>query len=223
MKRAHGGDEEVVIRSTRGNPAQGFETEVIRKPAKGYHFTYAQFEADFEFWNRLLKVPVHESESKNRAVGRMAAGHHSISLGDSDVEYGFEFEDGKKALQGHMADVKYNAPKHAVLPNGGDDHDWDCWEIVKPIFNHSQPLSIRIESCVRDGIQYHQSQRTVELQTSRSCHQSRRRRGIRSSPRRSRRRCQCNPMSRNVASNDARDRPEEASDRRGHQSQVWTR
>ena len=148
MKRAHGGDEEVVIRSTRGNPAQGFETEVIRKPAKGYHFTYAQFEADFEFWNRLLKVPVHESESKNRAVGRMAAGHHSISLGDSDVEYGFEFEDGKKALQNHMADVKYNAPKHAVLPNGGDDHDWDCWEIVKPIFNHSRSESNRVYAMV---------------------------------------------------------------------------
>ena len=148
MKRAHGGDEEVVIRSTRGNPAQGFETEVIRKPAKAYHFTYAQFEADFEFWNRLLKVPVHESESKNRAVGRMSAGHHGISLGDSDIEYGFEFEDGKKALQGHMLDVKYNAPKYAVLPNGGDDHDWDCWEIVKSIFNHSRSESNRVYSMV---------------------------------------------------------------------------
>ena len=87
MKRAHGGDDEVVIRSTRGNPSQGFETEVIRKPAKAYHFTYAQFDADFEFWNRLLKVPVHESESKNRAVGRMSESHHGISLGDSDIEW----------------------------------------------------------------------------------------------------------------------------------------
>ena len=47
-----------------------------------------------------------------------------------------------------MADVKYNAPKRVVLPNGGDEHDWDCWEIVKPIFNHNRSESNRVYSMV---------------------------------------------------------------------------
>lgn len=144
LKRAHGGDEEVVIKTTRGNPNEGFETETIRKEAKSYHFTYAQWDADFEFWNRLLKVPVHESESKNRAVGRMAAGHTNISLGtDEDTNYGYPYEEGTAGLQEHMADVKAEAPKHAVLPTG-DEYGWDVWEILEPIFNHGRSESNRI-------------------------------------------------------------------------------
>ena len=147
MKRAHGGDEEVVIRTTRGNPNEGFETKVIRKPSKAYHFTYAQFQADFEFWNRLLKIPVHESESKNRAVGRMEAGHNNIQIGDEDVEYGYEAEDCKRALQQHMLDVKKHAPKRVVLPNG-KECDWDNWEVIKPIFKHGRSEVNRIYGMV---------------------------------------------------------------------------
>jgi len=147
MKRAHGGDEEVVIRSTRGNPSDGFEEEVIRKDAKSYHFTYAQFDADFEFWNRLLTIPVHESESKNRAVGRMQAGHTEVTLGGGDVEYGYPFADGTRELQEHFATVKQHAPKHVVLPTG-DEHGWDCWEILEPIFKHGRSESNRIYSMV---------------------------------------------------------------------------
>lgn len=148
LKRAHGGDEEVVIRSTRGNPNDGFETEVIRKAAKSYHFTYAQFDADFEFWNRLLKIPVHESESKNRAVGRMVAGHEDISIGDDDVEYGFDFEQGRGALKHHIVRMKETAPKRTVLPNGSEEFGWDVWDVVEPIFNHSRSESNRVYSMV---------------------------------------------------------------------------
>lgn len=144
LKRAHGGDEEVVIRQTRGNPQSGFETEKITKKSKSYHFTFAQFDADFEFWNRLLKLPVHESESKNRAVGRMEAGHDNISIGDDGIQYGYDFEEGKKALQQHFADVKAHAPKRAKLPNGQGDYEWDVWSVVEPIFNHSRSESNRV-------------------------------------------------------------------------------
>lgn len=143
MKRAHGGDEEVIIRSTRGNPSQGFHSEKIVKKAKSYHFTYAQMDADFEFWNRMLKIPVHESETKNRAVGRMAFGHEDIDLGDG-TEYGNDFDDGVERLQAHMLDVKRHAPGRVVLPNGGANFDWDVWEILKPIFNHSRSESNRV-------------------------------------------------------------------------------
>lgn len=149
MKRAHGGDDEVVIRSTRGNPAEGFDTETIRKEAKSYHFTYAQNDADFEFWNRLLKIPVHESESKNRAVGRMAFGHGDIGL-DDDHSYGHSFEDGTERLQAHMLDVKRHAPPHVVIPNGGEEFDWDAWEVLEPIFKHGRSESNRVYQMVRN-------------------------------------------------------------------------
>lgn len=152
MKRAHGGDEEVVIRTTRGNPQEGFETKVIRKPAKAYHFTFAQFDADFEFWNRLLKIPVHESESKNKAVGRMVAGHTDISIRDSENSYGYDFDEGYEARRAHMVDVKEHAPKRTVLPNGGDGFNWDVWEVIEPIFNHSRSESNRVYSMVSNLI-----------------------------------------------------------------------
>ena len=147
LKRAHGGDEEVVIKSTRGNPASGFETVTIRKQSKAYHMTFAQFEADFEFWNRLLKIPVHESESKNRAVGRMVAGHENIHVGDGETEYGYPFPTGTQALREHMASVKQHAPKRVVLPTG-DEFGWDVWAVVAPIFNHSRSEVNRIYSMV---------------------------------------------------------------------------
>lgn len=145
MKRAHGGDEEVVIRSTRGNPAEGFETKKIVKKAKSYHFTFAQFNADFEFWNRLLKVPVHESESKNRAVGRMEAGHTGIQLPGDDTVYGYPYDETN--LQNHMASVKANAPKIAILPTG-DEYSYDAWDIIEPMFNHSRSESNRVYAMV---------------------------------------------------------------------------
>lgn len=150
MKRAHGGDEEIVIRQTEGNPATGFEVNPIRKESKSYHFTFAQFDADFEFWNRLLKVPAHESESKNRAVGRMAFGHEDIDL-DGDTEYGYPFPSGTERLQAHMLEVKRSAPKRVALPMN-DACDLDTWEIIKPIFNHERSESNRIYRMVANLI-----------------------------------------------------------------------
>jgi len=147
MKRAHGGDEEVVIKITMGNPSTGFDVDTIRRPAKSYHFTYAQFDADFEFWNRLLKVPAHESESKNRAVGKLKAGYSNIELADGETTYGYPFAAGTKALQEHMAAVRRDAPKRVVLPTG-DDYHWDVWEILEPIFNHGRSEVNRIYGMV---------------------------------------------------------------------------
>jgi hypothetical protein len=138
MKRAHGGDGKVTIKSTRGNPAEGFHTKTIEKESQAYHFTYAQFDADFEFWNRLLTIPVHESESKNRAVGRMAFGNTEQS------KYGYEFTEGTRRLQQHMLDVKQNTEEVRV-PDV-------AWDVVEPIFNHSRSESNRIYKMVRNLI-----------------------------------------------------------------------
>ena len=168
MKRSHGGDGEVNIRSTRGNPSSGFSTKTITKQPKSYHFTFAQFDADFEFWNRLLKIPVHESESKNKAVGRMAFGHNDIDLGD-DVDYGYEFDEGRARLQSHMLDIKRHAPKRVFLPDSVKSEDWSAWDIVAPIFNHSRSESNRVYSMVSNLIRAstllnYQDRETIEFE-----------------------------------------------------------
>jgi hypothetical protein len=102
-------------------------------------------------WNRLLKLPVHESESKNRAVGKMAFGHNGIHIGGEEVEYGFDFEQGKWELQQHIRILDENAPYNVWLPSG-DQFGWNIWDIVEPIFSHSRSESNRIYHMVANEI-----------------------------------------------------------------------
>lgn len=169
LKSCHGGDDGFQYKTTTGSVRDGFEAETIERETIPYWFLYAQYEPDFELWNRLLKVPVHESESKNRAVGAMSFDHHHISIGDSDVEYGFDYSDGERALQRHIASIYLHAPGFVHLPNGGE-FGWDVWEIVEPIFNHSRSEVNRVYAMVANLIRasallnYHaREERTVSV------------------------------------------------------------
>lgn len=151
MKGIHGGDEEFVYKTTTGSVRDGFSTEEIVKEAKPYVFLYAQYEPDFELWNRLLKIPVHESESKNVAVGAMAFDHQHISLGDESIEYGYDFDTGTYTLQKHIARISAKAPFEVVLPTS-EEHGWDVWEIVQPIFNPARSEVNRVYKMVASMI-----------------------------------------------------------------------
>ncbi len=153
LKSVHGDDEQFEYKVTAGDAQDGKDRDVdtIIREAKPYWFLYAQYEPDFEMWNRLLKVPVYESETKNRAVGAMKFDHEHLSLGeDDDVEYNYDFEEGEKALQKHVLDVCREAPKHAVLPTGGPEYSWDVWDVFEPIFQHKRSESNRIYSMVNN-------------------------------------------------------------------------
>lgn len=152
FKGVHGGDEEHIHKTTMGSTQEGFETETTVRKSKPYWFLYAQYDPDFEMWNRLLKVPVHESESKNIAVGAMAWDHHHISVEGEDVEYGYEFSKGSTQLKTHIAWIRDQIesgelPGYVHIP-AGDQYDWNGWDIVKPIFNHSRSESNRIYEMV---------------------------------------------------------------------------
>lgn len=151
LKSAHGGDEVFEYKTTRGSVQEGFYTETITKESKPYFFTYAQFSPDFEMWNRLLKIPVHESESKNRAVGAMAFDHERISVADG-VEYGFPYAEGTRKLQEHIGSVPEQTTGRVLLPNGDDEYEWDVWRIIRPIFNHERSEANRIYSMVANLI-----------------------------------------------------------------------
>ncbi|WP_050032850.1 hypothetical protein [Halorubrum halophilum] len=62
--------------------------------------------------------------------------------------HGYQFGDGTERLQAHMLELKRNAPKRAVLPNGGSDFDWDVWAVLEPIFKHSRSESNRVYDMV---------------------------------------------------------------------------
>lgn len=168
LKSVHGGDGQMSYKVTQGSMKEGFSTENIEKEAMVYSFLYAQHDADFEMWNRLLKIPVHESESKNRAVGAMAFDHSHINIGNDDVEYGFDFDEGEQALKEQVASVKANATKRVVLPDGSRDFEWDVWEVVKPIFAHGRSEVNRIYQMVANLIRgsallNYQNRRTITV------------------------------------------------------------
>lgn len=151
LKSVHGDDEDFEYKVTGEGEGADRGTETIVRSSKPYWFLFAQTGADFEMWNRLLKIPVHESESKNRAVGAFSFDHHHISIG-GDVEYGYDFDGGKKALQYHIQTIQENTPGRVFLPNGQGDFGWDVWEIVEPIFNHSRSESNRVYDMVSNLI-----------------------------------------------------------------------
>lgn len=140
LKRAHGAEGSFEMKLTRGDVRDGFDAETITKHPLMYAFTYAQFDPDFEMWNRLLKIPAHESESKNRAVYRTAFGCEEIQIGDEDVTYGYPFDSGTRKLTAHMARVKAGPDEAVIDP----ELRQQTTDLLEPIFNHGRSESNRI-------------------------------------------------------------------------------
>jgi hypothetical protein len=145
LKSLHGGeDEEFRYKVTgEGRGADRQVEEIVRK-AIPYGFLYAQYEPDFELWDRLLKLPVHESKPKNEGVAAMQWDHSMISFGDSDVEYGYDFEDGRKALKDHIRHMPKNA--YVKIPAGEDQFGWDAFSHAKPLFDIDRSETNRVSS-----------------------------------------------------------------------------
>jgi hypothetical protein len=145
LKSLHGGeDEEFRYKVTGDGMGADRDVDEIVRSAIPYYFLYAQYEPDFEMWDRLIKIPVHESEKKNEGVARMQWDHSNIQYGDSDVEYLYDFEDGKLALRDHIAEL----PKEAwvKIPAGEDEYGWDAFEHSKAIFDINRSETNRVSS-----------------------------------------------------------------------------
>lgn len=150
LKSVHGDDDAFEYKITAGDAGDGAERDVdtIVRSAMPYWFLYAQYEPDFEMWNRLMKVPVHESESKNRAVFRMVGDIRHIQIGDDENEYNYDFTAGTAALQKHIASIPEETTGYVALPNGQNVKDWAVADVIEPIFNHSRSESNRAYSMV---------------------------------------------------------------------------
>lgn len=171
LKSVHSDDESFEYKLTPDSAEQreNEEVQTIIRTAKPYWFLFAQTDSDFEMWNRLMKVPVHESETKNKAVGALAHDHYYLKLGnDTDIEYGYDFDDGTRRLQAHIASIpkkidQNEIPGRVFIPNGdpeafersGSTHaagrkgfEWDAYEVLKPIYNHGRSESNRVYDMV---------------------------------------------------------------------------
>lgn len=169
LKSVHSDDDEFEYKLTpdSAEKRENEEIETITRTALPYWFLFAQFDTDFEMWNRLMKVPVHESESKNKAVGALSHDHYYVQIGDDDTEYGFDFDAGTRALQSHIASIPRNIesgeiPGRVFIPNGDPEafdrsgpecdatggFEWDSYEVLKPIYNHGRSESNRVYDMV---------------------------------------------------------------------------
>lgn len=147
LKSLHGGeDEEFRYKVTGGGEGADRDVDEIVRSAIPYGFLYAQYEPDFELWDRLLKIPVHESKPKNEGVARMQWDHSMISFGDSDVSYGYEFEDGRKAIKDHMRHIPKDS--RVKIPAGEEEYGWNAFAHAKPIFDISRSETNRVSSQV---------------------------------------------------------------------------
>lgn len=169
LKSVHGGDDEFtrrVVKDWRADDPDDRMMELTRR-AKPYWFLYAQFDPDFELWNRLLKIPVHEGKAKNEAVLRLQFDHHNIEFSDSDFTYDFEFTEGTNALQDHIRNLPQQTS--VKLPAGEDEFDgFDVIDTIASIFDTQRSETNRVGGMVANLVRAsallnHKNRRTTEI------------------------------------------------------------
>ena len=148
LKSLHGGeDESFVYKVTGGGEGADRETDEIELEAMPYWFLYAQYEPDFEMWDRLLKIPIHESSEKNDGVARTHWGHSHINFGDDDKDYMYDFDEGTKALKDHIRELPRNA--WVEIPAGQEEFGgWDFYGNIKTIFDIDRSETNRVSKMV---------------------------------------------------------------------------
>lgn len=148
LKSVHGGeDEEFVYKVTGGGEGADRETDGITLQAVPYWFLYAQYEPDFEMWDRLLKVPIHESAEKNEGVARTHWGHSMVQFADSDKNYMYDFDDGTAALKDHIRELPRDATV-AFPTEIGEEYGTSFYEAVRDIFDIDRSETNRVSKMV---------------------------------------------------------------------------
>ena len=145
LKSLHGGeDEEFRYKVTSDGRGADREVDEIVRSAIPYYFLYAQYEPDFEMWDRLIKIPVHESKDKNEGVARTQWDHSMISFGNTGIDYMYDFDDGHKAIKDHIREM----PKDAwvKIPAGEQEYGWDAFQHARPIFDIERSETNRVSS-----------------------------------------------------------------------------
>ncbi len=143
LKSLHGGEDGEFRYKITGD-GQGADRDVdeIVREAVPYGFLYAQYDPDFEMWDRLLKLPVHESKEKNDGVAATQWDHSMVSFGDTGEEYMKDFTEGEQRLKQHIR----NLPKDArvKIPAGEDEFWGDAYKYARPMFDIGRSETNRV-------------------------------------------------------------------------------
>jgi len=148
LKGVHGGEDDTFTYKVTGG-GEGAErgTDAIELEAMPYWFLYAQYEPDFEMWDRLIKVPVHESSEKNDGVARTHWGHSHINFGDDDKSYMYDFDEGTRAIKDHIRELPLDA--WVEIPAGETEYGgWDFYGNIKTIFDIDRSETNRVSKMV---------------------------------------------------------------------------
>ncbi len=143
LKSLHGGEDEEFRYKITGD-GQGADREVdeIVREAVPFGFLYAQYEPDFELWDRLIKIPVHESKQKNDGVAATQWDHSMVTFSDSDKQYMRDFAEGEDALRQHIMDLPKDA--RVKIPAGEEMFGWDAYEYARPLFDIGRSETNRV-------------------------------------------------------------------------------
>jgi len=165
----HGGeDEEFRYKITGdGRGADRAVDEIVRE-AMPYWFLYAQYEPDFEMWDRLLKVPVHESKEKNDGVARTQWDHREISFGEDSDRYIFDYSSGEQAIREHIRQLPQDA--RVKIPAGEAEFGWDAYRYARPMFDIGRSETNRVSSQIANLVRAsallnhkNREKRTIEI------------------------------------------------------------
>lgn len=156
----------------------GRTTNEIKKQAMPFIFLFADENAmnmDWELATRVMEVKVESDEDVNEAVGAVMFDHDKVEVEGKSHEYNFNFEDGKNAIDNHIANIprpvdgyNQNYARPVVIPYDEGEFGWDCWKVVKPIFDFKQADSKRaaktVASLIRASalLNYH-NRRIIEI------------------------------------------------------------
>jgi hypothetical protein len=153
------------------------DVKVIESEAKPLIYLIADendMAVDDEMESRVMDIKVDEMEEINEMVGDTAFDGQNVSMRASEVEYNYDYPEAKRALQNHIANMRDDhrviLPRHHHYERGLlDDYggpEWDCWPVIKPIFNFKETPSKRhthtVASLVRSSAVYnHKNRQTV--------------------------------------------------------------
>lgn len=168
LKSSHGDDADeegfgyVYVRSKSADD-DADDKEEIRKQTLPFVVLVADENSDkgsdWELSTRMMDVKVEEDGKINEAVGATMFDHTEVSVDHKTHDYNFKFEDGKNAIDNHIANIPRTVeslssddPKQyarpVVIPHDEERFGWDVFEVVNPIFDWEKSESKRAASTV---------------------------------------------------------------------------
>jgi hypothetical protein len=168
LKSSHGDDADedgmgyTYVRSTSADDSDDDKDE-IKKQTLPFVVLIADENSakgsDWELSTRMMDVKVEEDGKINHAVGATMFDHREVSVDTKNHEYNFKFDDGKAAIDNHIANIPrpvesftsedpkaYARP--VAMPNGDDIGNWDVFEVIESIFDWEKSESKRAASTV---------------------------------------------------------------------------